>query len=341
MIECDLDFADCDGDPTNGCETDLRLPTDCGVCGHDCLGGDCQEQECQPVDLAQSQGQPLGLEVESGTVFWTNLVPGEVNAHSVDPGGPPTPIATGLEFPETVVADGSKVYWAELTGNRVGRANYDGSDPQLEWIANNTVANVRQLVNGSSHLYLMRFDDGPHWVDKVTPSGTGAQVVASGSAWGGFLDNETLYWADYVAGEVRRADMGDGPPFVFETVVADAPLVYAVHVHVHDNVLYWTTDGTGNDGTVNAIPLDGGPTIQFTNTARFPEDIVVDDDYVYWAEWSEDGSLYRARHDGTEVTAIVDAFSAGLEQDDDAIYWVDQTGGRIRKLAKPPTQDRP
>ena len=339
LIECNAEFADCDGDPLNGCETDLRLPASCGACGHDCLGGDCQDLVCQPVDLAQSQGQPLGLDVESGTVFWSNLTSGEINAHSVEPGGPPVLIADGLEFPETVVADGSKVYWAELNRERIGRANYDGSALESEWTAAPTVSGVRLLVTGPSHLYLMRFVDGAYRADKVTPSPAGAIPVGTGAAWGGFLERDTLYWSDPNAGQIRRADVGSGPPFAVDTVVPNAPLAYAVYVH--DGVLYWSTDGTGTDGTVNAMPLEGGPPVLFTDTARFPEDIVVDDDYVYWAEWDEDGLIHRARHDGTEVTPLFPAFSAPLEQDDDAIYWVDQTGGRIRKLAKPPSPKQP
>lgn len=335
-IECDLDRADCDDDPRNGCETDLRDPFDCGACDHDCLGGECVQLECQPVDIAQSQDQPLGLDVESGTIFWSNVTGGEVYAHSVVPGGPPTLIATGLTFPETVVADGSKIYWADTNGGGIGRANYDGSLPEPDWLTAPNATNTRLLVNGPSHLYLMRATQGAYRVDKVAP--TSVPEISAGWAWGGFLDGDTLYWSEHAEGEIRSADVSGGGAFVVNTVVTNAPTAYAVHVH--DRVLYWTTDGTGDDGTVNAMPLGGGEVVQFTDTAIFPEDLVVDDDYVYWVEWNERGSLYRARHDGTDVTAIFPAFSAGIEQDDQAIYWVDQTGGRVRKLAKPVSPSR-
>ena len=36
---CDDGFADCDGDPANGCETDLSEPSHCGACGTRCEGG--------------------------------------------------------------------------------------------------------------------------------------------------------------------------------------------------------------------------------------------------------------------------------------------------------------
>jgi len=38
MISCDAGFDDCDGDPTNGCETDLMNDDfNCGTCGRRCI----------------------------------------------------------------------------------------------------------------------------------------------------------------------------------------------------------------------------------------------------------------------------------------------------------------
>lgn len=36
VIECDTDRADCDEDPSTGCETDLGSPSSCGACGNEC-----------------------------------------------------------------------------------------------------------------------------------------------------------------------------------------------------------------------------------------------------------------------------------------------------------------
>lgn len=35
-IVCEEHWSDCDGDPSNGCETNLRLTENCGMCGNDC-----------------------------------------------------------------------------------------------------------------------------------------------------------------------------------------------------------------------------------------------------------------------------------------------------------------
>jgi len=47
---CDTDWADCDGDPSNGCEASLRTRADCGVCGNECIflhaSGSCDDGSC-------------------------------------------------------------------------------------------------------------------------------------------------------------------------------------------------------------------------------------------------------------------------------------------------------
>ncbi len=44
---CERGYADCDGDPTNGCEASLGDSSSCGDCGNKCPGdSDCQKNEC-------------------------------------------------------------------------------------------------------------------------------------------------------------------------------------------------------------------------------------------------------------------------------------------------------
>lgn len=52
-IECDdagcrcaIGHGDCDGEPDNGCETDLEDPDNCGACGNVCSNGKCEDLAC-------------------------------------------------------------------------------------------------------------------------------------------------------------------------------------------------------------------------------------------------------------------------------------------------------
>ncbi|AKU97410.1 Tryptophan synthase alpha chain [Labilithrix luteola] len=50
QVDCAKGYADCNGDPNDGCETDLRVhPGNCGACGHSCDiadGQPCVEGQC-------------------------------------------------------------------------------------------------------------------------------------------------------------------------------------------------------------------------------------------------------------------------------------------------------
>lgn len=50
-FECHAGMADCDGNPSNGCEVDLRgNRTHCGACGNECLAAQtCDSDRCQTV----------------------------------------------------------------------------------------------------------------------------------------------------------------------------------------------------------------------------------------------------------------------------------------------------
>jgi len=338
LIVCNEGFADCDGMPDNGCEIDLTSATNCGACGQDCLGGECEEMLCQPVDLALSQSQPLGLDVEGDTIFWTNVVGGTVVSHSINPGGGVTVIATGLTSPETVVADVSKVYWSDTFGvgaggGGIGRANHDGSELEPEWLSAADTENTRLLLDNATEVFALRITGGVVRASKVFASPV---TIATGAAWGGYLDGDMLYWADYGGGQLLRADVSGDGPFDVEVIATGQPNIYGVFVL--DDVAYWTVEGdcmAGTGGMVRARAIDAlGPVVDIASDLRCPEDLVVDAEHVYWTEWNGAGSVWRSNHDGSDATALFPALSAGITADDTAIYWADQTDGRIRKLAK-------
>lgn len=58
ILECEDGWADCDGDPTNGCETDLSDPQSCGACDVKCGGSSSTTavSECVLIE-AQDEGE--------------------------------------------------------------------------------------------------------------------------------------------------------------------------------------------------------------------------------------------------------------------------------------------
>lgn len=343
VLTCNDGFADCDGMSKNGCEIELGLPTDCRECDHDCLGGECEEGECQPVNLATGQSDPLGLDVEGNYVFWTELVGpggfGAVRSRELAPGSIPVPIATGLTSPETVVADGTHVYFGDTFGSGdVGRAAYNGDDLNLQWLEPPGTFGPRLLLSDSVHIYALLVSDPPVRASKGT-SQNPQVMVGTNVAWGGFLHEDELYFADPVAGEIFRIPIApdDGFPQLPVSVVSGQPDV--VSVYIHDGRIYWTTapENGPNDplpGIAAGQDLDGGNLIMYGSNLSHSEDLVVDDDHIYFVERNVNGRLHRVTLDGTEVTDFGQSHSAGIDHDDTAIYWADQVNGRIRMKVK-------
>jgi hypothetical protein len=144
------DFQVPDGPPDGngdggGSEASCASPTDpnnCGACGHSCLAGACVSGVCQPVVLAEGQGDsswvgftsdigdplvgPDRLAADDTDVYWLNLR-GEVMRVPIS-GGQPERVARTDRGPAWIVLDGDQVYFSTLAGD-VFRVPKSGGTP--------------------------------------------------------------------------------------------------------------------------------------------------------------------------------------------------------------------
>jgi hypothetical protein len=71
-LTCAPGTADCDNNPSTGCETDVRVSTDhCGACGRKCGGtATCAASECTVERLRDGLDHPFALETAGPRILW-------------------------------------------------------------------------------------------------------------------------------------------------------------------------------------------------------------------------------------------------------------------------------
>jgi hypothetical protein len=327
--------------PDDGCETNLSAQSDCGACGHSCLGGQCSAFACQEVVIASGLNLPGSITVTNSYLSWTDggASDGRVMRANL-PGGGITPIATPQSSPHDIENDGQYVYWVNA-GGAVRRVNVSGP-PAIQDLA--TSAELPplpwSLALDASYVYVVGYaGNGVYRIPKdgsVVP-----QILIGGS-----LTNPTDVVVDstflYVAMGSRWvvAPIGGGP--VNEFVIPGS--ISSTNLAVDGTSLFFRSyDPLTQTPAFSMIP--GGvvaPARETVVAAVNPNDagFTVDASYIYYSS----DALYRvAKTGGTpqKLSGTVDGVAkivVHAEGGGQAIYWVnrgrsDAATGRVLKLA--------
>lgn len=195
---CAHGFGDCNGDPDDGCETDLDDPENCGACGNVCDNGKCENLSCA------CEGGFAECDGDLATVCETNIAidGAHCGACTRDCGG--GECKDGLCVPQTVpvpdpvyefIVVGSEIYYSPQMNPGVWHIPVDGGTPQ-------------QLDSGNEYAYMLFHDGGKiYWTSDtkvfVTDIASGmtdtlatGQVPAFRLAAGG----GKVYWGDVDTG---------------------------------------------------------------------------------------------------------------------------------------------
>jgi hypothetical protein len=249
-IACDADRGDCDGDATNGCETDVRSDgAHCGNCARDCHGTACTLGSCEGMWLTN---EPAGSEgsgpiaVDGGQVYFVTGS-GALARVAAAGGSPPSvllPGGTRTLFDITV--DATHVYAIDTLNRHVLRIPKTGGSAE-------------QI--GSITDYLIKTTD--------------VFVVA---------DDEAVYWTDFVQGlasNIRRWPKSGGSESIWYGGAAQE----GMHgITIRDGYVYWT-----NSSAVLRAPVGPGPAAPEVVVSDEPAPTVMasDDDGVYWIARAE------------------------------------------------------
>lgn len=225
-------------------------PKHCGACAIDCQGGACHQGSCQPA-------------------------------------GAPVVLASGQSAPMGVAADGTHVYWTNLTGGEVQQCPAGGCTAPVTLAAGNSSPSF-VAVDGVN-VYFTNQGGTVNVVPACNGSGSCGppSVLASGQGkpYGIAVGGGDVYWTNLGDGSVAKcATSGCG----------NLPTVLAVNQQgprsiVTDGVnVYWTNRGTAInsylDGRVRWCPLGVAPcpaSQLFPGTLTYPNSIATDGTDVF------------------------------------------------------------
>lgn len=161
-------------------------PKNCGRCGHDCIGGQCQSGQCQPITLySANNANCTKIAINSKTVFWIQYYPQPMLIMAVPKaGGIARPVGASLNTNAalSLAADDQNVYWTEETGGDGGPCTGNPSNCDL--------AVMKMPVSGGTAQQIATVQPGAS-----TPSGIA-------------VDATNVYFGDYYLGVMKVCSIG-------------------------------------------------------------------------------------------------------------------------------------
>lgn len=192
-------------------------------------------------------GNICGVAVGDGNLYWADPQRGTIGRTEL--GSNPTgqvdfvtetvsideAFVSGLARPCGVSVDGSHVYWADIGGMTIGRANLDGGGVDRNFISG--VSSPCGVAVGDGHLYWGNFQGGT--VGRAPLGGGGVEesfVEGATGPCGVAVDGSHVYWSNWDGTSIGRANLdGSG---------VDNEFIGGLHnpcgVAVDGSHLYWT-----------------------------------------------------------------------------------------------------
>ncbi|MGH7282848.1 MAG: hypothetical protein ACRELY_15085, partial [Polyangiaceae bacterium] len=289
---CPTGFADCDGDKANGCETNLVTDAvNCGACRSVCGTANtsaapaCVKSACvftcAPGYLHCATDSAAGCDTaEDGSNC-------ETCGHAC--GGAACtagvcdliPIATGQGAPMGISIDGSRIYWAENTADKIrsaglGDAVCDGTACTL--VADTTQAKLYSGGAGGS--------SNPRHHPAATVS-TGGVVF--------FTCNDTNSGALSVPSGGGTVVLSGSGPNISNSIVTDGARAFYTTHDASDAVGIYVWDG-------NQIHAPGPGATASSNLPPASDAIVLDTGRLYWADTAQGIILVRNAADFFDAT---------------------------------------
>ena len=167
-----------------------------------------------PVDIVANGGLPSGLAVDSTNrkLYWSDFNGGRVMRADLD-GSNPTQVVGNLDSPSAIAFDvpSGKVYVITYNNTKLVRFNLDGTN--LETLASNLGGQgVGLAVDSSGGKVYYSTRSNSIYVANLDGSNATTLVTNQTTVHGIAIDVTAgrLYWADWLGGVLRSANLADG-----------------------------------------------------------------------------------------------------------------------------------
>jgi hypothetical protein len=221
---CVAGFADCNGDPADGCEQNIASDVaNCGgcfsICHGECVSGGCHAHWDNEGSVVAISDLAPPFSAEPWRVYWLRTDGGTLDLRTiVDEGDVATlqsvPVSTGAT--PLLAQDGSFVYFSNGGTGDAGVIYSATGSSGLEIIASGIGA-PGALVARDGTIYWTSRDTGEVLVGR--PGGGVPQAVATGQGRPGAMvtDLGNLYWIDEDQGAVMALALDGGTPHKLST----------------------------------------------------------------------------------------------------------------------------
>ena len=225
------------------------------------------------------------------------------------------------------------VYWTNLDGPTISRANNDGTGIEHAFITG--AQHPCDVTVDDSHIYWANHDNaGGTTIGRADIDGGNVDqqfITGANGPCGVAVDESFIYWNNTAIGTIGRADLdGDNGNQSF----IDPAGIFPCGLAVTDTRIYWADEGSNSVGRAN---IDGtGANDSYITGADEPCGVAVNSAHIYWANTGDTDpiatTLGRANLDGSAVNQSFiggGGSPCGVALDDSHIYWANMNFGVI------------
>lgn len=326
----------------------------CGVCGHDCLGGACMGSKCQPVKVYADTVQTYAIAVDTKNLYFSDINAGDIYVLPKDAaaGSKPTKIATTTDpiIYDIVPDDAGAIFFSWGSSGNGGKLESIFEDGGARRNLMATDAAVARGVDVNSvNVYFALTDIDPEQVGYVARNATNAKpTLLSNNEPGAdnlIVSGNNVYWGGENNTAVRFCNSDPTgcaavkpANFVAGLNASEALGANTKNVFISGyDILYQAAKGS-----TTAAPIAQNQPQVFS--------IAADDKDIYWIDLGtndvsfNNGSIRHCPIDSNgsaqctvvdgEIIMNTDGLPRRMVMDAKAVYWSMQNEGAIYRLAR-------